>query len=669
MKIVAGLLLFLLLSASACGGEEDNGKKRCVINDDKTHDFLESLGCKKDFDHLASEPMDSSIPGARSVKVVIDRMDEDKVYFQNSTKFKIHWEFARKHLSGKGKPFVGELEQFNMTEYYSPDRRFILGALTEYSGPGVWALELSPYDTADSEMIRIMYKAVEESGLFDNDLFFHPTSDSIEQRVSSLSKDIKIITTDELFKGIDYQPLNLGTSYGKLRFINAKDLDTQYVNFRDIVVLDKVPNDISVVSGIITAEFQTPLSHINVLSQNRKTPNIGLKNALENEKLKALNGKWVKFEAGAFDWSITETTVEEADEWWEEYRPPKVKIPEKDLSRTGLIDIEDVLDDDETDQKAAIKKAIPSCGGKASHYAELYTVENVTVPKAFVIPIHYYDSFIKEHSFDSRIDNLLGDKKFNEDASYRDEKLKELRSDIKKTEIDSELLESIKEKIKVDFNGIRMRFRSSTNAEDLEGFTGAGLYTSKSGQLNDPDKTIENAIRKVWASIWYFRAFEERSYRGISHKDVGMAILVHRSFPDEYANGVALTSNPFDTSGMEPAFYINVQKGEASVVKPEAGVTTDQILYYYDRQGQPAVYLASSNQVPDGEHVLSDSQLHELGSALKGIHLHFFKSYGPESAGSSQWYAMDVEFKFDENDEGEIVLFVKQARPHSGRGK
>jgi hypothetical protein len=41
-----------------------------------------------------------------------------------------------------------------------------------------------------------------------------------------------------------------------------------------------------------------------------------------------------------------------------------------------------------------------------------------------------------------------------------------------------------------------MRFRSSTNAEDLDGFTGAGLYTSKSGDPNDPNSVLD-AVRNV----------------------------------------------------------------------------------------------------------------------------------------------------------------------------
>ena len=32
---------------------------------------------------------------------------------------------------------------FNTSEYFAPDRRFLLGAVTYYTGPGVWALEIA----------------------------------------------------------------------------------------------------------------------------------------------------------------------------------------------------------------------------------------------------------------------------------------------------------------------------------------------------------------------------------------------------------------------------------------------------------------------------------------------------------------------------------------------
>ena len=48
--------------------------------------------------------------------------------------------------------------------------------------------------------------------------------------------------------------------------------------------------------------------------------------------------------------------------------------------------------------------------------------------------------------------------------------------------------------------------------------------------------------------------------------------------------------------------------GEYSVVKPDPGVTTDQVLYYYAMPGQPVVYIRRSNLVPEGETVLSTAE-------------------------------------------------------------
>ena len=61
---------------------------------------------------------------------------------------------------------------------------------------------------------------------------------------------------------------------------------------------------------------------------------------------------------------------------------------------------------------------------------------------------------------------------------------------------------------------------------------------------------------------------------------MGMALLVHANFAEEEANGVAVTSIPFDAAGLDPAFYVNVQfGGDAEVVPPPAGVRSDEFLY------------------------------------------------------------------------------------------
>ena len=113
-----------------------------------------------------------------------------------------------------------------------------------------------------------------------------------------------------------------------------------------------------------------------------------------------------------------------------------------------------------------------------------------------------------------------------------DGKLKALRNEMKVAAVDPALMATVTTKLKADYPGVRMRFRSSTNAEDLDGFTGAGLYTSKSGELDNPNSPVDAAIKAVWASIWNSRAWQERQWRSIDHKAVGMALLVHRSFPD-----------------------------------------------------------------------------------------------------------------------------------------
>jgi pyruvate, water dikinase len=169
--------------------------------------------------------------------------------------------------------------------------------------------------------------------------------------------------------------------------------------------------------------------------------------------------------------------------------------------------------------------------------------------------------------------------------------------------------------------------------------------------------------------VWYFRAFEERSYRNIDHKSVGMALLVHNAFSEEEANGVAITANPFDPAGLEPGFYINVQVRDELIVSPDPGVTADQFLYHYDMPGQPIVFIANSSLVEKGTTVLTTEQTYALGTALKEIHQFFQPLYGKDP---SKWYAMDTEFKLDQpvgDPTGKPVISMKQARPYPGWGK
>jgi len=219
----------------------------CEISDGEAPVFVTRLGCAADFDILASRPLDASIPGARSSKTVIDREGGDAAYFLNAEIYPIHYDFCQDHLSGGELPPVATLGEFNATEYYSQYRRFLLGSLTRYDDPGVWVYELAPYDTANTEMIVSAYDRLLEESFLGDALYFHPTSEMHEHLVPDLPDHVKVVTGAQLFDGVSFLPLNLGVTVGRLRFfeVDALEAGEAFVTPRDVVVLDRVPNDIS----------------------------------------------------------------------------------------------------------------------------------------------------------------------------------------------------------------------------------------------------------------------------------------------------------------------------------------------------------------------------------------------------------------------------------------
>lgn len=139
----------------------------------------------------------------------------------------------------------------------------------------------------------------------------------------------------------------------------------------------------------------------------------------------------------------------------------------------------------------------------------------------------------------------------------------------------------------------KIRFRSSTNVEDSDSFTGAGLYDSASGCLADDldddqtgpcacddasseERGVFRALRRVLASFYNDNAFIERLKHGIDEQDVGMAVLVHHSFPDEIelANGVATIQH---NNRGEWEVHAVCQKGAVSVTNPPMDVTPEEV--------------------------------------------------------------------------------------------
>lgn len=603
------------------------------------------LRCLAEFQAQAARPLDSALPGAYTVKTIIDQANGDRVHFQDTATYPLHRAFAVTHLGyPQGVPFVGE--------YLLPDRRFLLGAVTRYEEQGLWTYEVAPYDLATPEMITKSFRRLRDSSFFGDGLRLHLAAREQEALLGRLPEDVRTVTTDEIYRGLRYQPLNLGETIGQLRRLRAEELAAGYVSPRELVVLDRVPADLTVVAGVITEEFQTPLSHVNVLSQQRGTPNMALRDA--TPMLAEYEGRWVRLTVGAFAYRIEPATQAEADAFWASRRPGPTAVPPPDYDRQGLLDLDGLGVAD-----------VSAVGGKAAHFGELRRTAGVRVRSGLAIPVRYYREFMQQNGFDRDLTTLLQEARFKTDGTYRRQQLEALQARMRTAPVSPALLTLLTDRFGRDFPGTRMRFRSSTNAEDLRGHSGAGLYDSTSGQPGDTKRPVDAALRTVWASLWNFRAFEERDWVRIDQAQVAMGVLVHPTYVDELANGVAVTANPFDPSlDGEDAFYINAQRGEQSVVSPEPGVVADQLLYFFFHNSQPATYFARSSLTAGGAPVLTRAELYDLGTQLSAIREHFAPLY-PTPGGAP--LAMDVEFKLEQVG-AERRIEIKQARPYPGRG-
>ena len=263
------------------------------------------------------------------------------------------------------------------------------------------------------------------------------------------------------------------------------------------------------------------------------------------------------------------------------------------------------------------------------------------------------------------IDEFLSVKGEKMDDKSTREYLDKIQLKIIQSKIDPELISEIEKQV-LNASYKRIRFRSSTNAEDIKGFNGAGLYDSKTGIYGDSEKSFENAIKKVWASVWNYNAFMEREYFGIDQSTIAMGLLCHRSFPDEKANGVVITKNLYRKNYR--GFVINVQYGETSVVNPPDTVTCEQIICYSDKNDSfygkknIAEYLSYSNILPNTEkQVLTTEEITRITKEISKIKNVLYKRYSIEKSNIPYYeYGLDLEFKiYGENRD----VYLKQIRP------
>lgn len=160
--------------------------------------------------------------------------------------------------------------------------------------------------------------------------------------------------------------------------------------------------------------------------------------------------------------------------------------------------------------------------------------------------------------------------------------------------------------------------------------------------------------------MWTYRAYQERDFHSISHNSSCMGVILHPSFRNEAANGVAVTQNIYNR--LVTGYYVNVQVGDDMVTNPDAESVPEEFLitreFPLEGEKTEVQYTGFSNRVAEGERVLSQAQIGLLADYLESIHNHFTCVYDVE-CGDNGDFAMEVEFKI--LSDGSLV--VKQARP------
>ena len=87
-----------------------------------------------------------------------------------------------------------------------------------------------------------------------------------------------------------------------------------------------------------------------------------------------------------------------------------------------------------------------------------------------------------------------------------------LRAEIAGAEPDAALAQSWLAQWNSQLKGQGVFVRSSSNSEDLPGFSGAGLYTTVPNVTQA--EALARAVQTVWASVYNFEAYEARRAAG-----------------------------------------------------------------------------------------------------------------------------------------------------------
>ena len=599
-----------------------------------------------------------------------------RVHLIDTQKFEGHYGYTKQAL-GRG---TGYSQRNFFDEVQQPERRrympFLLfdfrGRPLQWQGKSYqWVLNVRRYDYADGDtelaaMITELKELISSRLMLDAGeplLFVYDKQGSFRRpHVANLSAveaaGFATVTEVEMITaagGKLVSVLNPGVAVGYLQRIGVGE-STAGLTPRHIAIFEDTPERIPPVTGIVTLEAQTPLSHVNLLAKNRGTPNVSTTNIDLVPNLEQLTGKLVRMNATADGTvQLKEVSLAEAEIVWNQSKQQDVEIPPITATSLEAIDF----------TKASESEAsLPNIGSKASNYATIQNLLGTELVKpGFGLSFAHYRRVVAEPTAQRLIENLLENKDTLTPQQINRE-LQEIRISIREGTSDRAIaptIEAIRDAI-AQMPGVeRIRLRSSTNSEDLPVFNGAGLYESTGFNVEAGDRKLKKKLLTVMSSLWLERAFWERELFGIDHRAVGMAVLINPAFSDEYGNGVVIGSQEPD--GFKT--WVNAQIGEASVTNPleneipESFTLTEDRIESVEVQSRSNISSVFLEKTDNTVNIALSPQLMQLQQVTRRLHDYFVTQQ--YEVGDQRRYGIDIEYKLMQEGD-KVVLYVKQGR-------
>lgn len=598
------------------------------------------------------------------LKVVVDRA-ENVWHLLDTAAHPFHVNYiATRVLGMELAELDARLDEFNASVYMDPERRFLLGVLSLHTDEDAegrertfLVLETTEADTMNGQLLADFYEFVRSRVDGRLPVLLKPANHGQEEELAAISElRVPRILSHELFGSRTRTPLNPGEATGRLRHFRTHE---EYaaaeagLGWADIVAMPCLPDDVPRVAGFLNTAPITPLSHTNVLASGWGIPNAIVLDLDQLVGADGLDGAWIRYRV-----SDDEIRVERLDREpelsapaWHQQRirlePPLLedapvlslhRLRAADRDRYGtkaanLGELHHVLDSRTADLTAFYGRPRPPREDLYGHLAARLGADGASLPELRAAAAQFVATTVgapdgvalpfalQQHFLASSpaLQQGIGKLKMAlelDATEVLDSLCLRLQQLIRHTPVPESVTRQILQAFPAPAAARgRLVVRSSSNAEDLPGFSAAGVYDSVTA-VHGTDELLD-AVRQVWASLVSPRSVRLRHQVGISLDDTYMGVIIQEYVPASLG-GVLVTCDPTRREDFRNV-YLNCSPGSPEQVV-DGSVLPQQYLYNTVEGGGRTVALGSWG---DGLPAPTRARLSDLSLTGRLLQSHF----------------------------------------------